>query len=119
MICRSVWSIVRVLRRNIGIRSHSFRRLAFRRARFGLARHRWHNHFRFRRRRSNASFIAKVVLESSFLRLFVVRFLVQNLARSRRRTNRIRIRSGSVLSSIRSVLSKSWALPLLTLQAKV
>ena len=50
--------------------------------------------------RSNASFVAKGFLESSFLRPFVVRFLVQNLACSRTRTNRIRIRSGSVLSSI-------------------
>jgi hypothetical protein len=63
--------------------------------------------------------VGKVVLKSSFLCPFVVRFLVQNLTCSRTRTNRIRIRSGAVLSSIRSVLSISWALRLLTLQAKV
>jgi hypothetical protein len=34
-------------------------------------------------------FVAKVVLKSSFLRPFIVRFLVQNLACSRTRTNRI------------------------------
>jgi hypothetical protein len=35
----------------------------------------------------NASFVAKVVLKSSFLCPFVVRFLVQNLACSRTRVH--------------------------------
>ena len=91
-------SIGRAFRQKIGVRSHSFRRFGCSSAHLGLASgvlalpHSLLCHFR-----SNASFVAKVRVLESFLRPFVVQFLVQNLACSRTRTNQIRIRSGSVL----------------------